>query len=187
MRSAARLRAIHRPPAGGGPLTVTLRPNGTVANGSGGGFLQWDITGGASHHAVTADDSDSSYVAWADSYGGDTYTAPQPPSGTLILAMGTFDFTGFTIDSVTLRVRHSEGSAQMTAAQRVAGVNSASDTFSLRGPATTDTGATRTTKPGGGAWDQTAIDGLQVALVGSENQSWSLSKVYEVYADVAYH
>lgn len=178
---------MSKPAAAAGGTTVTLRPNATAADGSGDG-RQWFPTSGPTLHGVTSDNSDSTYAAGSAGVTDDGEGNPVDAQGTLILDLGTFSFGASTITSVTIRVRWGGTSGcNLSVKQRSGGSDSAADSHTgIGGGGATVTGATRTTKPGGGAWDQTAIDGLQVKILGTGTVDVHVWSLIEVYADVVY-
>lgn len=177
--TAGRAGVMSKPAAAaGGPQTVSLRPDGVVID-----TASWANTGGAgSKHAALADDSDATYLL-QDDYSADL----------IIFDFGTFAFGGASINSVTLRIRFSgdlgsDTSDTVNFQQALAGpLFTTADTTGASPSPTTYTGATLTTKPGGGAWTQAAVDGLQCRIApASQSDVLNDMRVYALYADVVY-
>ena len=178
---------MSKPAAAVGGSIVTLRPNETVdANlNPGSPPNAWTPSTGTIH-GVTSDDSDATYAYVFSGSGEGELGEP----GSLVLGFGTHSFSGVaSIDSVTMWIRLRRGSSGGTLdfASRVGTTNNAFNTATPTGSFALFTGTARTAKPGGGAWDQTAIDGLRCILtpfLGYDFGDWVL--LAEVGADVAY-
>lgn len=151
---------------------VTLRPNATAGGGG------WTVTGAASAHAATSDDSDASYV--------DASTATPGSAVTLDFATATVPSLA-VIHSVTPRVRASQATGTESYVAQLANPGIA-DVLRPTSTITTYTGVARTKNNSGGAWTQTDINGarLQIRSTGGSNNPDDL-RVYEAYLDVRYN
>ena len=137
---------------------VSLRPSSTVSNTG-------TLTGAASAHAATSDNSDASYV---------TYAASGEKS-----ILGLTDLTlpgGALISSVVTRVRVGTSSDGTLLASTVGSVETGGLVVPPLGPATVQAGPPSTT------WTDAALDAATFAL------DWVKGnvRVFEAYTDVRY-
>lgn len=142
--------------------SVTLRPNGTdVAADS--------LTGGATTHAVTSDDSDASY-----------YTDNEGLDAPVIVSLGTSALpAGFVTKQIRARCRSRGDSATVTVNFGV--VSYAGGPVSMSTTLTTYEGAYSPV-----TLTQTQIDGLQAYTAGNWVGSGSAYRVAELYVDLVY-
>lgn len=156
--------------------TTTLRPNAIATDSA--SFV--NTGGAASKTAAVSDDLDTTYLAVAT-------------GATMAFDLGTFAFAGATINSVTMRVRGlddpgPEGGANdiINVYAKLSGTRSGQAATLAAVPVIqTNPSAAITSKPGGGAWDQAAIDILQaeVEFIAGDTPA---GRVVEIYADVDY-
>lgn len=154
--------------------TVTLRPSNTGFAGGG-----WAVTGAASAHAATSDDSDASYVT---SPGTVTELVLDFPTPTLE--------DGSVVVGVTIRVRASQSTGSGRLRARIGSTLGPSDpSYSLRCEPTSSiaeyAGRQVFTDPADGArWAVDDLPTLRVRLQAVNRDSDI--RVYEVYLDVEY-
>lgn len=156
--------------------TVTLRPNAVTSDSA-----SWVNTGGAgSKHAALADNNDATYIKQSDFSGA-----------VISLGLETFDFGGGAITSVTLRCRYSgdggSESSDIVDYAQVLGAEVQVGDLTGTGAVATYEGTGRLTKPGGGAWTQSAIDNLEIRVAPfTQSDGANDMRVYALYADVTY-
>lgn len=147
-----------------------LRPNGTASAG-------WPSLSGASHHAATSDDSDTTYIR-------NNTSTPQ----TDVLDLADTALTTENIDSVDIRFRaRSESSAtgQIQIGLRLGGSDSlAANEASIPTTAANYTRA-NISRPGGGSWSVSDLNSLQVLAIG-DNGGGAAVRCFEIYVDVNY-
>lgn len=148
----------------------TLRPNGTTTG-------NWPgLTGAATHHAAVNDNSDASYIR------NNTST-----DQTDLLDLDNTALTTETITSIDIRFRarsETTTTGHIQAGLTLSGTDSlAADETSI---STTATNFTKTSisRPGGGSWAVSDLNGLQVKLIGSASSN--AIRCFEVYVDVNY-
>lgn len=153
-----------------------LRPNTTLQIDS---PLYW-TTGAASFNAALSDNSDATVADHANHF---------PTNDRLAVGFGTVALPALAVvKSVTPRLRwgHSTGSVgfSFTAGVRVSSGTVTQFASYLNAMAVyhTDTYGALTTRPGGGAWTQADIDGLEMVI-----DSSGLATILEAYLDVVYN
>lgn len=149
--------------------TETLRPNGSVTT-------NWPSLTGASHHAATSDDSDTTYIR-------NNTTTPQ----TDVLDLTNTALTTETINSVDVRFRvRSETSAvgECQVGVRLSGVDTMGVNRTSIPTAATDYSDTGLARPGGGSWAVSDLNSLQVVAIGDGNTT--ALRCFELYVDIQY-
>lgn len=149
--------------------TETLRPNGSSTT-------NWPSLTGASHHAATSDDSDTTYIR-------NNTTTPQ----TDVLDLTNTALTTETITGVDVRFR--ARSETSTVGECQVGVRlSGNDTMGTNRtsiPTTaTDYSDTSLARPGGGSWSVSDLNSLQVVAIGDGNTA--AVRCFELYVDIQY-
>ncbi len=156
--------------------TYTLRPNATVSGAS-----NFTLSGGgASAHATTSDNSDTTYL-----------TSAASGVATLTLDCGT---TTLPLNEAVRRVRVRARILAPTTSSKVnvnvgtkqTGISKYANAIAARGQyssITTLTGAWFTTSPFGGAWTQADIDAVRIQVVDYKTGA-DATGVYELYVDV---
>lgn len=147
---------------------VTLRPNATTQDGA-------SITGAATAHAATNDNSDASYV-----------TITSGGANSLVVSLGDLTLpAGAVIKSIALRLRSAwvAGATQVTA--RTTGAQTPATVHNISwGVATTTTVLVATTDAvTGTAFTDGAVDGASVEVTTGSAVG---TRIYEVYVDVTY-
>lgn len=182
--------------------TVTIRPNSDNSvialqfiDGGSPSFAQWAGSNGATKNSNGVangtpffpnvnDASDATLatygIFWSSGSGNSA------DSGTFQMDFASFSFPAFTIiNSVQGFIRHREvaagGSFGATTATVFAPTgNFGAETIGTNSSLTTDTLASRTTRPGGGAWTQADIDGLVMGYHASVTSAPSTSGAFTV-------
>lgn len=155
---------------------TTLRPNGSA------GASNYTITGGsASIHAALNDDSDSTYIRRTST----TVTSVvQTYYGTTSITSSTL------VRRVRLRTRCETPTASskltFTLSTQIAGITKWGSAYQRKGVLAKNTyvGPWYTTRPGGGAWTQAAIDGVGVQIDDYAPAGADRGYIYEMYVDV---
>lgn len=148
----------------------TLRPNGTTTG-------NWpSLTGAATHHAATSDDLDTSYIR------NNTST-----DQTDLLDLTNTALTSETINSMDIRFRaRSETTAvgHIQVGLTLSGVDSLAADELLIPTSATNFSKTSISRPGGGSWTVSDLNGLQVKAIGSATAN--AIRCFELYVDVNY-
>jgi hypothetical protein len=155
--------------------TTALRPNSTIVN-------TFTLAGGGSAHAVTSDNSDSSYAE-----------AIYPGYSELRVDFSTYPLTyNEWIRQVRVRVRWATiapGAITLWYIRMMDQFGNASPTDTYQtttsGTIYTTEGAWRTTAPDGQPWLQSELDSIQVQIwPGLYTGNVQMPRIYEIYVDI---
>lgn len=155
--------------------TQTQRPNGTTTLATG-----WSLTGAATLHAATNDNSDASYGESAGATAGvcvvrfPAYTLPA-----LAIVKSLTPRYRF-LHNVTPGLSNGLGGA-------LPGETFPVDYIKGTTGFATYSGASRVSRPAGGAWTQADLNALTLSFSSTKFSSWINSKVAELYLDIVYN